>query len=125
MSSATNFYGVDVSQKDAEAYYATKIDPNDTKAISHGLNSQLVKTPNGIEERVYKVNGMYHESIVEIVGWLKKAMTVCENDQQAFALKLLIEYYETGDLKIWDDYNIAWVQTTNGDIDYINSFIEV
>ena len=125
LSSATNFYGVDVSQKDAEAYYATKIDPKDTKAISHGLNSQLVKTPNGIEERVYKVNGMYHESIIEIVGWLKKAMTVCENDQQAYALKLLIQYYETGDLKIWDDYNIAWVQTTNGDIDYINSFIEV
>jgi dipeptidyl-peptidase III len=125
LSSASNFYGTNVSQKDAEAFYAKRIDANDATAISHGLNSQLVKTANGIEERVYKVDGMYGEAIVEIVGWLKKALTVCENDRQAYALKLLIRYYETGDLLIWDAYNIAWVQTTKGDIDYINSFIEV
>lgn len=125
LSSATNFYGPDVTQKEAEAYYEKMIDKDDKKAISYGLNSKLVRTPNGLEERVYKVGGLYSDAIVEIVGWLKKAITVAENDGQAYALKLLIEYYETGDLKKWDEYNIAWTGATMGDIDYINSFIEV
>lgn len=124
LTSATNFYAPDVSQLEAEAFYAKMIDPKDLTAISHGLNSKLVKTPAGLEERVYKVGGQYNDAIVEIVGWLKKALPVCENDLQAYALKLLIEYYETGDLRKWDEYNIAWVNATQGDIDYINSFIE-
>lgn len=125
LNSASNFYAPDVSQADAETYYK-KVTANKSKnAISYGLNSQLVKTPNGVEERVYKVGGLYNDAIVEIVGWLQKAITVAENDAQAYALKLLIEYYQTGDLKTWDEYNIAWVKSTQGDIDYINSFIEV
>ena len=36
-----------------------------------------------------------------------------------------IEYYKTGDLQIWDDYNVAWTAATEGNVDYINSFIEV
>ncbi len=125
LSSATNFYGVDVSQKDAEQFYSTRIDINDEKPISHGLNSQLVKTPNGIEERLWIAEGMYGAAIKQIIFWLEKAVTVAENAQQAKALNLLISYYKTGDLKTWDEYNIEWVKETEGDIDYINSFIEV
>ncbi len=125
LNSATNFYGVDVSQADAEKYYEERIKKDDKKPISYGLNSQLVKTPEGIKENVWKADGMYGSAITEIIFWLDKAVDVAENTKQADALKLLIEYYTTGDLKTWDDYNIAWVKATEGDIDYINSFIEV
>lgn len=125
LSSATNFYGVDVSQKEAEEFYSTRIDINEEKPISHGLNSQLVKTPKGIEERLWIAEGMYGAAIKQIIFWLEKAVTVAENAQQAKALNLLISYYKTGDLKTWDEYNIEWVKETEGDIDYINSFIEV
>jgi len=125
LSSASNFYAPDVSQIEAEAFYAKITANKPQRAISYGLNSQLVKTPNGLQERVYKVGGLYSDAIVEIVGWLKKAVTVAENDAQAYGLKLLIDYYQTGDLATWDAYNIAWVASTQGDIDYINSFIEV
>ncbi len=125
LTSATNFYAPDVSQKDVEAYYATRVDLNDPEPISHGLNSRMIKTDKGLVEVVYKVDGWYSESIIHIVDNLQKAMPYCENDMQAYALKLLIDYYKTGDLKKWDEYNIAWVKDTKGDIDYINSFIEV
>lgn len=125
LTSATNFYGVDVSQKDAEEYYSKIIDKSDTTAISYGLNSQLVKTEKGIEERLWIAEGMYGSAIKQIIFWLEKAVTVAENAQQAKALNLLISYYKTGDLKTWDEYNIEWVKETEGDIDYINSFIEV
>ncbi|MFI5172490.1 MAG: hypothetical protein ACHQFW_08870 [Chitinophagales bacterium] len=126
LSSATNFYAPNVSQADAEAYYEKIIAKDDPKPISYGLNSTLVKSPNGgVEETVWKVDGMYSSAIKQIVYWLEKAVTVAENQKQADALRLLIEYYNTGDLKTWDKYNIAWVEATEGDIDYINSFIEV
>lgn len=125
LTSATNFYAPDVSQKDVEAYYATRVDINDPTPISHGLNSRMIKTDKGLVEVVYKIDGLYGEAIQHIVDNLQKAMPYCENDMQAYALKLLIDYYKTGDLKIWDEYNIAWVKDTKGDIDYINSFIEV
>lgn len=125
LSSASNFYADDVNQKEVEAYYGKIIDPNDPKPISHGLNSRMIKTDKGLVEVVYKVGGLYSESIVRIVENLRNAIPYCENDMQAYALKLLIDYYTTGDLKTWDAYNIAWVQDTQGDIDYINSFIEV
>ena len=76
-------------------------------------------------EKVYSANGMYGAAIKEIIKWLEKAVTVAENEPQANALRLLIEYYQTGDLKKWDDYNVAWVAATEGDIDYINGFVEV
>lgn len=125
LASATNFYGPDVTQAEAEAFYTAKIDKSDAQPISHGLNSKLVRGENGLEEKVYKINGMYGDAIKEIVGWLEKAVEVAENKAQGHALRLLIEYYNTGDLKKWDEYNIAWVSATEGDIDYINSFIEV
>ena len=125
LSSAVNFYAPDVSQADVEAYYSKMMIPKTEHPLSTGLNSQLIKTPDGLEERVWKIGGMYDAAITEIVKWLQLAVTVAENDAQAQALKLLIEYYQTGDLKKWDEYNIAWLQATDGDIDYINSFIEV
>ncbi len=124
LESAVNFYAPEISQQDAENFYSNVKSENPNKPISKGLNSQLVLGPNGPEERVWKIGGMYNDAIVEIVHWLGMAIDVSENDRQAYALKLLVEYYQTGDLTKWDEYNVAWVQATEGDIDYINSFIE-
>jgi dipeptidyl-peptidase-3 len=125
LSSASNFYGADVTEKEASDFYTAKIDKSDKEPISYGLNSQLVKGESGLEERVWKSGGMYTEAIDEVIGWLEKAVEVAENEAQGNALKLLIDYYRTGDLKTWDMYNVAWTKATDGDIDYINSFIEV
>ena len=125
LASATNFYDPDITQAEAEEFYAAKMDKSDPEPISYGLNSKLVRGENGLEEKVWKIDGMYGESIKEIVGWLEKAAEVAENEAQGNALKLLIEYYKTGSLEKWDEYNIAWASATEGDIDYINSFIEV
>jgi len=124
--SAVNFYAPDVTAREVEQFYSTRIDKNDTKPIEHGLNSKIVKNAAGeLEEQVYKVGGMYSASIEKVVYWLEKAITVAENKKQGDALKLLVEYYKSGDLRAWDQYNIAWVGATEGDIDYINGFIEV
>jgi len=93
--------------------------------LSHGLNSQLVKVNGQLQERVYKSGGLYGAAIDEIVKWLELAEGVAENQAQGDALALLIKYYNTGDLQTWDDYNVAWTAATEGNIDYINSFIEV
>lgn len=124
--SAVNFYSPNMTEKDVDAYYAKVIDKKNQEPISYGLNSQLVKNTDGsITENVWKVGGMYSKSIEQVVYWLEKAAGVAENQAQADALMLLVEYYKTGDLKIWDDYNIAWSQATEGDIDYIQGFVEV
>jgi len=124
--SATNFYAPNVTAKDAEAFYALKINKNDKMPVEFGLNSKLVKNADGsLEEKVWKVGGMYSASIEKMVSWLEKAVEVAENAKQAEALKLLIDYYKTGDLKIWDAYNVVWATSTEGDIDYINGFVEV
>ncbi len=124
-ASAVNFYAPDVTAREVEQFYNGIIDKTDSKPIEHGLNSKIVRNAEGgLEERVWKVGGMYSPAIEKIVYWLEQAVTVAENEKQADALKLLIEYYQTGDLKTWDAYNIAWVGA-KGDIDYINGFIEV
>jgi dipeptidyl-peptidase-3 len=125
LGSAVNFYAPDITEDEVDAYFASIKDNETTEPISYGLNSKLIRGENGIEEKVYKLDGMYGEAIAEIISWLEKAVTVAENEAQRKALELLIEYYKTGDLKTWDAYNIAWVAATEGDIDYINSFIEV
>lgn len=125
LGSAVNFYGPDVTQKDVEDYYASVIDKSNPEPISYGLNSQLVKVNGKVQERVWKIGGMYSAELEKVVYWLEKATTVAENEPQKKALELLIDYYITGDLKIWDDYNIAWTEATEGDIDYINGFVEV
>ncbi len=123
--SAVNFYGPDITTEEAIAYYKSIIDKKAKHPISYGLNTKLVKENGKIVEKVYKIGGLYSDALKEVVSWLQKAVDVAENQAQADALKLLIKYYQTGDLKVWDDFNVAWVKATEGDIDYINGFVEV
>ncbi len=123
--SAVNFYGEGVTNKDVETFYASMKSPDPNRPLSFGLNSQLVKENGKLKERVYKSGGLYGAAIDEVIKWLELAKGVAENEAQATALGLLISYYKTGDLQTWDDYNVAWTAATEGNIDYINSFIEV
>ena len=125
IGSAVNFYGDDVTEKDVDDFYSNKKSPDPNKPLSFGLNSKLVRENGELIEKTYKIDGMYSSSIEKIIFWIEKAKEVAENEKQKKAFDLLIEYYKTGDLKTWDDYNIAWVETTEGDVDYINGFIEV
>ncbi len=120
--SANNFYE-NVSQKEVEAFYATF--PQSDHEPEWGLNSKLTKKDGALVEKVWKSGGMYGTAIDKVIYWLKKAATVAENDNQKKSLDLLIEYYKTGDLKKWDEYNISWVQDTASVIDFANGFIEV
>lgn len=123
--SAVNFYGPNVTNADVERFYKNKKSPNPEKPLSFGLNSKLVKENGELKEMVYKSGGLYGSAIDEIVKWLELAQGVAENKAQGDALGLLIAYYKTGDLQTWDDYNVAWTAATSGNVDYINSFIEV
>ena len=115
-----------VTNKDVDEFLCkTKKSPDPEKPLSFGLNSQLVKENGVLKERIYKSGGLYGSAIDEIVKWLELAKDVAENEAQGNAIGLLIEYYKTGDLQTWDDYNVAWTNATEGNIDYINSFIEV
>ena len=123
--SAVNFYGPDVTNADVEKFYGAMKSPDPKKPLSYGLNSRLVKENGQLKELVYKSGGLFGPAIDKIVGWLELAQGVAENKAQGDALGLLIKYYKTGDLQTWDDYNVAWTSATEGNIDYINSFIEV
>jgi dipeptidyl-peptidase-3 len=123
-TSATNFYE-GVTQKEVEAYYAKKEGRESAQPLSYGINSKLVKENGVITEKVWKVGGMYDASISKIVMWLEKALAVAEDPAQKASLTKLIQFYKTGDLKTWDDYNIAWVNDVNSPIDVVNGFIEV
>ncbi|MBK5214827.1 MAG: dihydrofolate reductase [Flavobacteriaceae bacterium] len=125
LQSAVNFYGPDVTNKDVENFYSKMKSPDPKKPLSYGLNSKLVKENGQLKELVYKSGGLYGPAIDKIVEWLEKAQGVAENKAQGDALGLLIQYYKTGNLQTWDDYNVAWTAATEGNIDYINSFIEV
>jgi dipeptidyl-peptidase-3 len=127
LGSAINFYGPDVTQKEVETYYKQLRKTIDQEQpISIGLNSRFARGEDGkLREEVYKVGGLYTEAIEKMVYWLDQATAVAESPQQKQALELLISYYQTGDLKTWDDYNIAWLQDTTGVVDYIQGFIEV
>ncbi|KIC01324.1 dihydrofolate reductase [Flavobacterium sp. JRM] len=124
--SAINFYDKGITLQEAEDFYKKQTSPDPKKPVSYGLNSKLVKNAKGqLEEKVWKSGGMYGAAIDKIIFWLEKAKTVAENKKQGDAIGLLIEYYRTGSLKTWDDYNIAWLHATEGNIDYISGFIEV
>lgn len=125
VESANNFYGEGVTQKMVEDYYKNIIDPKDPRPIEYGLNSTMILENGELKEDVWHLNGRYGKAIEKIIFWLDKAVTVAENDAQKQALEKLIEYYKTGDLKTWDEYCILWSQSTEGDIDWINGFIEV
>ncbi|MAT90711.1 MAG: dihydrofolate reductase [Flavobacteriaceae bacterium] len=124
LASAINFYGPDVTTADVESFYGA-MEVNPEEPIEVGLNSRLVKENGKLVEQVYKSGGRYGAAIDRIIYWLEKAQGVAENQNQAKALGLLIEYYKTGSLDTWDDYAVAWVNATEGDIDWINGFIEV
>lgn len=123
-NSAGNYYGEGVTQAEAEAWYAAHKD-NSPEPKWIGLNSQLVKNANGeIEERVYKVGGLYGQALEKVVYWLRKAYNVAENDEQKLAIEKMIEFNETGDLKTFNEYCIAWVRDLNSRVDYVNGFTE-
>ncbi|MFT5752115.1 MAG: dipeptidyl-peptidase-3 [Flavobacteriales bacterium] len=124
LESAINFYGPDVTTAEVEAFYeAIKVD--DKEPIEKGLNTRLVKEDGKLVEQVYKSGGLYGAAIDKIIFWLEKAQGVAENERQGASLGLLIEYYKTGSLETWDEYCIAWATNTEGNIDWINGFIEV
>jgi dipeptidyl-peptidase-3 len=126
LGSATNFYSENITEEDVDNFYKEKMAEAGDHPVEFGLNSKLVKDAEGnVSEEVWKVGGMYNDAIVEVVKWLKLAQGVAENPAQGKALGLLIEYYETGDLNKWSDFNITWSQATEGDIDYIQGFVEV
>lgn len=122
-ASSVNFYE-GVSHKEVDDFYSRFNQTGDQPAW--GLNSKLMKNSAGnIFEKVWKLGGMYSPAIEKIIFWLEKAITVAEDTDQKTALQLLVQYYKTGDLKTWDDYNIAWVKDVNSRLDVVNGFIEV
>ena len=123
LTSACNYYD-GVTQKEAEDFYNAMKNPKDETPVSYGLNSRLVKENGKIQEKVWKVGGLYGPAIDKIVYWLKKAETVAENQEQKAVITKLIEYYETGDLKTFDDYAILWVKDLNSLVDFVNGFTE-
>ena len=124
-TSACNFYR-GVSQQEAERFYAERRDPEaGDEQPSWGLNSKLVRCDGRLEEEVYRTGGLYGAAIKQIVYWLKKAAEVAENDQQRKVIGLLVDYYETGDLRLFDQYSIEWLKEQEGMVDFINGFIEV
>ena len=124
LASANNYYEGGVTQKEAETFYANMKNPNDKTPVSFGLNSRLSKKDGQLEEKVWKVGGLYTEAIEQIVEELEKAILFAENTTQKSVIEKLIEYYKTGDLKTFDAYAILWVQDLDSDIDFINGFTE-
>ncbi|MCF8333840.1 MAG: dipeptidyl peptidase 3 [Bacteroidales bacterium] len=122
--SAANFYE-GVTREEVERYYNAIIDHDDPEPVSYGLNSKLVKENGRVVEKVWKTDGLYGEALTKVVFWLEKAEQVAENPKQAEALKKLIEYFKTGELRRFDEYNILWLQDTESFVDFINGFIEV
>lgn len=124
LTSACNFYD-GVTQAEAEAYYAAKKDADDKCPPSYGLNSTLVKRDGQLVEDVWNTNGRYGNALRHIVYWLRKAADVAENANQRQVIGKLIDYYETGDLHVFDEYSIQWLECLEGRVDFINGFIEV
>ncbi len=124
LTSACNFYD-GVTQAEAEDYYNSKKDNQDQQPPSYGLNSTLMKRDGQIFEDVWSANGRYGNAIRHIVYWLRKAAEVAENDSQRSVIEKLIDYYETGDLRLFDEYSIKWLRCLEGRVDFINGFIEV
>lgn len=124
LTSANNYYGEGITQAEVEDFYAKMKKPNDHSPISYGLNSRLVKENGQLVEKVWKVGGLYSPAIERIVGWLKKAEGVAETSNQKAVIGKLISYYETGDLKTFDDYSIAWVADSLSRVDFVNGFTE-
>ncbi len=122
-TSAANYYE-GVTQQEAEDFYAAQKKADDPEPVMYGMNSRLVKKDGRVYEQVWKVGGMYSAAIEKIIVWLEKAEAVAENDAQREVIRLLVEFYRTGDLKVFDAYSIAWLKDTGSLIDFVNGFIE-
>ncbi len=123
MTSAANYYE-GVTQDEAEKFYAMQKVAADPHPVMYGMNSRLVKKDGILQEEVWKLDGMYGEAIQKIIFWLEKAEAVAENEAQREVIRLLIDFYRTGDLKTFDTYSIAWLKDTNSKVDFVNGFIE-
>ena len=123
LTSACNYYD-GVTQQEAEDFYNALKNPQDETPVSYGLNSRLVKEDGKIQEKVWKVGGLYGQALEKIVYWLKKAEGVAETPEQKAVIAKLMEFYETGDLKTFDEYAILWVKDLNSRIDFVNGFTE-
>ena len=123
-TSASNLYGDGVTQKEVEDYYASIKKPNDPEPISYGLNAKVVKENGKIKEEHYHLDGLYGPAIAKIIYWLDMAKGVDENDAQKAYITKLIDYYITGDLRLFDEYSIMWAEDTASDVDFVNGFIE-
>ena len=123
-ASAVNFYGPNITQKEVEDYYKS-LDMVSEKAPEYGLNTQLVKEDGKVVAKTWKVGGMYDGAISKIVYWLEKAIPLAENEQQKITLERLVEYYKSGEVNDWDQYNLAWIKDTASRTDVVNGFIEV
>ncbi|MBE6232538.1 MAG: dihydrofolate reductase [Bacteroidales bacterium] len=124
MESAVNFYE-GVTKAEVEKFYADMVDPADKTPVSYGLNSKVVKGSDGvIREEVYRIGGLYGPALEKICSELEKAAAVAENQTQKDYIADLIDYYRTGDLRLWDSYNIKWVKDTLGTVDFVNGFVE-
>ena len=123
-TSAANYYE-GVTQQEAEAFYAAQKAQGDAEhPVMYGMNSRLVKKDGVIQEEVWKVGGLYGKAIEKIIGWLHRAEEVAENDSQRLVIRLLVAFYQTGDLKLFDDYSIQWLKDTASRVDFVNGFIE-
>ena len=122
--SAVNFYE-NVTQEEVENYYKSISDEDDPTPIWYGLNSRVVKKNGKVTEEVASIDGLYGPAIEKIIYWLEKAAGVAENDQQKQVIDKLIEYYRTGNLEKFDEYNILWLNDVDSRVDFINGFIEV
>lgn len=122
-TSAANYYE-GVTQQEAEDFYAAQKKADDPEPVMYGMNSRLVKKDGRVYEQVWKVGGMYSAAIEKIIVWLEKAEAVAENDAQREVIRLLVEFYRTGDLKVFDAYSIAWLKDTGSLVDFVNGFIE-
>ena len=123
LTSACNYYD-GVTQQEAEDFYNALKNPQDETPVSYGLNSRLGKEDGKIQEKVWKVGGLYGQALEKIVYWLKKAEGVAETPEQKAVIAKLMEFYETGDLKTFDEYAILWVKDLNSRIDFVNGFTE-
>ena len=125
LTSAGNYYGHDVTQAEAEQFYAQRKPAGDPRPVMMGLNSRLVRGEYGfLEERVWRVGGLYGSAIEQIVKHLEAAEPFAENEQQAGVIRRLIEYYRTGDLRTFDKYSIQWLKDTESLVDFVNGFTE-
>lgn len=123
-NSSVNFYEGEITKQEVEDFYDRQKVKEDPTPVSYGLNSKLIKRDGDLHEEVYRVDGLYGKAIQAIIGWLEKANEAAENDRQRAYTSKLIDYYRTGDLKTWDEYNILWVQDVDSHVDFVNGFIE-